>query len=84
MSQIVGLIELDADGTTVIDLATPCDDATLDELFARLVGGNAATEVPDDAADTIELAADLDLLCEDLSLVAGKLRHAIFLTRGDR
>jgi hypothetical protein len=87
MSQMVGLIELielEAGGTTVADLTAPCDDATLDELFARLVAGDGAEVETKEPAGAIELAANLDLLREDLSQATRRLLQELFLTRGSR
>lgn len=83
MNQTVGIIELDAVGTAAADLFAPADDATLDELFARLIHGHADDD-DSDADGTLELAADLDLLYEDLSRATRQTQHAIFLARGSR
>lgn len=83
MNQFIGLIEIESGETAVTDLAARCDDATLDELFTRLVNGDALECETDRSEAAFELNADLDLLQEDLARVTHGLLQECSRHRAD-
>ena len=87
MSQVIGLIEIESDRLDVADLTPGLDDATLDGLFAQLVGRPIVEQFDaacDDATSTLLISANLDSLSNDLESATRDVLAEIFLTIGRR
>ena len=86
MTETAGLIEIETYDATV-DVDSACDDATLDDLFARLVGRPRLESVTVSSLDrepSLVISANLDSLSEDLQSATREVLSEIFLSLGRR
>jgi hypothetical protein len=87
MSQVIGLIEIESEKQQSFDLSPDAADATLEDLFAQLVGRPMVERFDvayDDATPTLLITANLDSLTNDLEMATRDVLAEIFLTSGRR
>ena len=87
MTETAGLIEIETYDDATVDVESACDDATLDDLFARLVGRPRLETMNVSSLDrepALVLSANLDALAEDLQAATREVLSEIFLSRGRR
>ena len=84
MTEVIGLIEIDS-GEHLSAPGAVCDEATLDGLFAQLLGAPAPLEDDGNADDEPAIMqANLDSLAADLRRATREVLTEIFQARGRR
>jgi hypothetical protein len=87
MSEVVGLIEVEDTGDLFSFAGIDRESATLDSLFARLVGKPVVERVALPSLDrepSMVVLANLDVLADDLNAATREVLADIFLSLGRR